>query len=96
MDASLSADEQQLVEAALEPYRAKGIQFHALMTRQGAARRFVSVHVLVPGKWTVHDSHHIAEDIERDTRAAMADAFVITHLEPLEDEISMDDIKIDR
>ena len=96
MDASLPLDEQRLVEAALEPYRAKGIQFHALMTRQGAARRFISVHVLVPGKWTVHNSHHIAEDIERDIRAAIADAFVITHLEPLEDEISMDDIKIDR
>ena len=78
-------------------YREKGVNFHALRTRQAAARRFVSVHVLVPGEWTVHDSHHIAEDFESDVRAALGGAItVFTHLEPEEDEISMDDIYLDR
>lgn len=96
MDASLPEEEHQAVENVLDVYRLRGIQFHALLTRQGASRRFVSVHVLVPGKWSVHDSHHIAEDIERDIRVAVGDAVVFTHLEPVEDEISMEDIQIDR
>jgi len=96
MDASLPEAEQQAVENALQKYRERGIQFHALLTRQGASRRFVSMHVLVPGRWTVHHAHHLAEDIERDIRAEVGDAVVFTHLEPVEDEISMDDIAIDR
>jgi len=96
MDVSLPAVEQQKIEGVLDQYREKGLAFHALRTRQAAARRFVSVHVLVPGIWTVHDAHHIAEDIERDIRLAIGDAAVITHLEPIDDEISHDDILLDR
>jgi cation diffusion facilitator family transporter len=96
MDASLPEKDQQKIETVLSKYREKGIQFHALRTRQAASRRFVSVHVLVPGEWTVHDSHHIAEDLEADIRRVIGDAVVFTHLEPVEDEISLDDIHLDR
>jgi cation diffusion facilitator family transporter len=96
MDASLPPEDVQSIEGALTPYRARGIDFHALLTRQGAARRFVSVHVLVPGQMTVHDAHHVAENIEADIRKAVPDAVVITHLEPVDDEISLHDIPIDR
>jgi cation diffusion facilitator family transporter len=96
MDAALPATEQKIIESVLDRYRGKGIQFHALLTRRGASRRFVSVHVLVPGAMTVHDAHHIAEDIEADIRQALEDAVVLTHIEPVDDEISLDDIPIDR
>jgi divalent metal cation (Fe/Co/Zn/Cd) transporter len=68
------------------------VQFHALRTRQSAARRFVSVHMLVPGEWSVHDAHHVAEDFEGDVRNQLKDAIVHTHLEPIDDEISINDI----
>ena len=75
----------------------KGVNFHALRTRQAAARRFMSVHVLVPGDWTVHEAHHLAEDFESDIRNALSGVItVLTHLEPAEDEISMDDMYLDR
>lgn len=96
MDASLSPQEQETIESVLSVYRDKGIQFHALLTRQGASRRFVSVHVLVPGDMKVHDAHHIAEDIESDIRNALSDTVVFTHIEPMDDEISLDDIQLDR
>jgi cation diffusion facilitator family transporter len=96
MDASLSDEEHRTIETVLDRYRQNGIQFHALLTRQGASRRFVSVHVLVPGATTVHDAHHIAENIEADIRQAVTDAVVFTHLEPVDDAISLDDIPLDR
>lgn len=96
MDASLSAEEMQAVEDVLEKYREKGIDFHALRTRQAGARHFISVHVLVPGEWTVHDAHHIAEDIEKDIRTVVQNSVAFTHLEPIEDEISHQDIDLDR
>jgi cation diffusion facilitator family transporter len=96
MDASLPDKDQQKIEAVLSKYREKGIEFHALRTRQAASRCFISVHVLVPGEWTVHDSHHIAEELESDIRQAIRDAVVFTHLEPVDDEISLHDIHLDR
>ncbi len=97
MDEVLPAQEQKLIEGVMAKYREKGVNFHALRTRQAAARRFMSVHVLVPGEWTVHDAHHVAEDFENDIREALGGVItVFTHLEPAEDELSMDDMYLDR
>lgn len=97
MDASLSEDELQAIEDVLEKYQQKyEIDFHALRTRQAGARHFISVHVLVPGEWTVHDAHHVAEDIEIEICAAVQNSVTLTHLEPIEDEISDYDIDLDR
>lgn len=97
MDAALPEHEQTLIQNVMEKYRAQGVTFHALRTRQAAARRFISVHVLVPGEWTVHDAHHVAEDFESDIRAVLGSAVtVFTHIEPVEDELSMDDMYLDR
>ena len=96
MDASLSSHDLEIIESVIEEYKEKGIKFHALLTRRAAARKFVSVHVLVPGKMTVHDAHNIADKIEEDIRKALEDSVVFTHLEPVEDEISFEDIKLDR
>jgi cation diffusion facilitator family transporter len=97
MDAALPTQEQSLIENVMEMYRKQGVNFHALRTREAAARRFVSVHMLVPGEWTVHDAHHVAEDFESDIRNALGSAVtVFTHIEPVEDELSMEDISLDR
>jgi cation diffusion facilitator family transporter len=92
MDASIPDDEQKLIDKVIAQYQERGVEFHALRTRQSAARRFVSVHMLVPGTWTVHDAHHVAEDFEGDIRAQLKDAIVHTHLEPIDDEISIHDV----
>ena len=97
MDAALPTQEQRLIEEVMEKYHQKGVSFHALRTRQAAARRFISVHILVPGEWTVHDAHHVAEDFESDIRAALGSVVtVFTHIEPVEDELSMEDMFLDR
>ncbi len=96
MDASLLPEDQAAIEKVMAKYRKKGIGFHALRTRRAAARRFVSVHVLVAGDMSVHDAHHLAENFERDIRNALGTATVLTHIEPVEDELSMKDLHIDR
>jgi len=97
MDAALPDYEQKLIQDVIGKYSEKGVTFHALRTRQAAARQFVSVHMLVPGEWTVHDAHHVAEDFESDIREALGSVVtVFTHIEPVEDELSMEDIFLDR
>jgi hypothetical protein len=36
-------------------------KFHALWTGQAGARKFISLHVLVPGDWTVRPGHQLLE-----------------------------------
>lgn len=97
MDEALPESDQLKIKHVMAKYHEKGVEFHALRTRQAAARGFISVHLLVPGEWTVHDAHHIAEDFEADIRSALGGVItVFTHLEPAEDHLSMEDIYLDR
>ncbi|PYQ63232.1 MAG: cation-efflux pump, partial [Acidobacteria bacterium] len=96
MDSALPIEDQQALQGALARYADDGVQFHALRTHQAGARRFISLHVLVPGAWTVQRGHRLLERIEADIRGALPGATVLTHLESLEDPASWDDIDLDR
>jgi cation diffusion facilitator family transporter len=96
MDRAVAPGEQMALLAVLDRYRTNGVDFHALRTRQAGARRFVSVHVLVPGAWTVHDGHVLLEKIEADVRTAVPNVSVLTHLESVEDPASWADVGLDR
>jgi cation diffusion facilitator family transporter len=96
LDASLPAKERERLEATLDRYRGEGFRFHAVRTRQAGARSFVSMHVLVPGAWTVQQGHDLLERIEADVRATLPRCSVFTHLEPLEDPRSLADEALDR
>jgi cation diffusion facilitator family transporter len=96
MDVALPPEQHAAVVATLEQYRAEGTDYHALRTRQAGARCFVTVHILVPGAWTVQRGHDLLERLEADIRKAVPHASVLTHLEPLEDPVSSHDIELDR
>ena len=96
LDTALPDEELATIHQILEPYRQRSIQFHALRTRSAAARRFVSLHVLVPGTWTVQQGHNLLEQIEADIRSRLEPVTVFTHLEPQEDSVSWQDTTLDR
>lgn len=96
MDSSAAPEVLAKLEALLATYKAQGLDFHALRTRQAGARVFVTVHVLVPGEWTVQKGHDMAERIEVEMLALLHNGHVTTHLEPLEDPVSMLDAGLDR
>ena len=96
MDESISGEQIRAIETVLEDYRRQGLDFHALRTRQAGMRAFVTLHVLVPGAWTVQQGHDWLERIEADITRAVPHAHVITHLEPLEDPVSLFDQTLDR
>ena len=96
MDTALPDDEQAVVRELLDRYRADGIDYHALRTRRAGSRRFVDVHVLVPGAWSVQQGHDLLERIEAQIRERLRNATVFTHLEPIEDPVSWRDTELDR
>ena len=96
MDTALPADEVAVITGILEEHAPAGVHFHALRTRRSGAQRFASVHVQVPGQWTVQHGHDLLEEIEGAIRQALPRITILTHLEPVEDPLSWEDMQLDR
>jgi divalent metal cation (Fe/Co/Zn/Cd) transporter len=96
MDRALEGDELAHVRAVLESYACDEVQFHALRTRRSGQRAFVSVHVVVPGAWSVKEGHDLVERLEVDLRRTLEPVTITTHLEPVEDPASFADATLDR
>ncbi len=88
MDAALPAEELEKITQAMATYQRQGIAFHELQARRAASERFIAVHMLFPGDWTVHRAHCLAEDFENDVRMQLKNTTITTHLESLEDSRS--------
>lgn len=96
MDTALPDTEQEKIVSILEDHVDDGVMYHALRTRKSGAQRFISVHVQVPGAWSVQRGHTLLEEIEADIREAFPRVSVFTHLEPVEDPVSWHDIPLNR
>jgi cation diffusion facilitator family transporter len=91
LDQSLGPVELAAVVAVLDRFRSAEVGFHGLQTRESGRQRFVSMHVLVPGAWTVKAGHDLLEQVEQAIREELPDTTVLTHLEPREDPRAYDD-----
>lgn len=83
MDSALSVDKVTKIKQIVESHFTAGGKMHALRTRESAAVMFISMHILVPGDWSVEKGHQLITQIETDLIKTFPDAAVFTHLEPL-------------
>jgi cation diffusion facilitator family transporter len=91
LDVALPPQDRAVVDELVASYRARGIDFHALRSREAGRHRFVYVHVLVPGDWTVVAGHDLCEEFEREVALALPGTTTFTHLEPLDHPLSYAD-----
>lgn len=96
MDRALEPDERARIDAVLKRFTTDRTGFHAVRTRRAGQRAFVSLHVLVPGEWTVQRGHDFVEEVEAALRETFSAATIDTHLEPIEDPVSFADVELDR
>jgi cation diffusion facilitator family transporter len=96
LDRALPPEDQEVISRVLSRYERQGIRFHAVRTRAAGQRRFVSMHVLVPGQWTVQQGHDLSEKIEREVALALPQSTFFIHIEPSEDPVSFEDQSLDR
>ena len=91
LDAALPDEENAVIVEILQRHQAEKIRFHAVQTRESGRQRFVSMHVLVPGEWSVARGHDLLEAVEGEIRAALPNTVVQTHMEPIEDPRAWED-----
>ena len=95
LDHALPAEDNDRLIDALQDFADRyppgELEFHGLQTRESGRDCFVSLHVLVPGEWTVMRAHDLVEEVETVVRQVLPHAQVHTHLESREDPRSHDD-----
>ena len=96
IDTTLPNSEYVQIKEVLDSYKSEGIDYHALRTRQAGALGFMTVHILVPGNWTIRRGHALSERIERDIQHKLAHVHVTTHIEPADDPSSWRDVGLER
>jgi cation diffusion facilitator family transporter len=96
LDQALPPEDRAKILEILSRYEERDIRFHALRTRASGQRRFISMHVLVPGQWTVQQGHDLSEKIEEDLAEALPQSTFFIHIEPSEDPASFADQSLDR
>lgn len=96
LDRALPAEDLQTISEILAQYEREGIEFHAVRTRSAGQRRFISMHVLVPGRWSVQKGHDLSEAIEASLREKLPGSTFFIHIEPSEDPASFEDVDLDR
>jgi len=92
LDKSLSDEDHKIIVDILQAHESETVKFHQLQTREAGRDRFVSMHVLVPANWTIQQGHDLSEDIEAKIVEALPGTVVSTHVEPLEDPRSWEDV----
>ncbi|MFC0316399.1 cation diffusion facilitator family transporter [Gordonia phosphorivorans] len=89
MDTALGDDDLARIDEVLEKFRADSapepVEFHDIRTRESGPVRFLQLHMLVPGAWSVQRGHDAAEVVEAALRDAVEGLVVTVHLEPIED-----------
>jgi cation diffusion facilitator family transporter len=92
MDSTLSKNDLDIIQNILDNQKEPEVKFHALQTRQSGSVKIISMHVLVPGNWSVTRGHKLVTRIEKEICDALADSTVFTHLESLSDPASLDNL----
>ena len=97
LDAAIPEAERAEIEKIFAEYRKRyGVEFHALLTRQAGARRFISFHLLVPDAWPVDRAHQLSEEVESRIGSLVPNAILLSHIEPISQPASYDDVKLER
>jgi len=92
LDVTLPEEENARLTEILRSHTTEETRFHGLQTRVSGRERYATVHVLVPDDWTVLAGHDFIEGIEREMREAVPGLVVLSHLEPISDPASYEDI----
>lgn len=91
MDYTLPPEELVQLEGVLKNHRDQFVAYHQLRARKSGPRRFIDLHLVVPGAQTVQVAHDLCERLEAQIEAILPNVSVTIHVEPAEDAASWDE-----
>ncbi|MDQ1288142.1 MAG: hypothetical protein QG622_1707, partial [Actinomycetota bacterium] len=88
LDVALPPEEDALLEKVLARFRSEEVDALDVRTRQSGRQRFVSLTLHVPGEWSVHRAHDLADEVEEAIATELTGITVYTHIEPKQQVIA--------
>jgi len=86
LDTPLPEKEINIIENTITKHLNSGMSYHMLRSRKAGPKRYVDLHLEVPGTITVNESHEICDIIENEIEHELDNTEVYIHIEPCECE----------
>jgi cation diffusion facilitator family transporter len=94
VDVKLPEEEEKLIRAAItEHFGGEVVSFHRLRTRKAGSRRYIDLHLVMPGKVTLKESHDMCDHLEKDVSSKLKSLDVTIHVEPCSGECETCNLK---
>lgn len=90
MDKTFPDEDNATLVATLQELTTDEVHFHGVRTREAGHQRFITLHMLVPGEWTVQKGHDLAEQVEERLTEKFEHVDIEVHIEPTEDPRSFE------
>ncbi len=84
LDIRLPDAEERTIHDVLASLSGNFIEYHRLRTRKAGGERHIDMHVVVPKKQTVEESHKLGDIITAGIKQRLAGCHVLVHVEPCE------------
>jgi cation diffusion facilitator family transporter len=81
IDASISADEIDIIKKSVARYSRSLIDVHEIRTRRSGKMKHIDFHLTVPDDMTVKEAHGICDDIETEIEKNIRNTKVLIHTE---------------
>ncbi len=82
VDARLTPEEEQAIEAIIQGFSQEFIEYHDFRTRRSGAEEYIDFHLIVDGKTTIEDVHQLCDRIEERIQLEFPHAQIFIHVEP--------------
>ncbi|HNW70885.1 MAG TPA: cation diffusion facilitator family transporter [Bacteroidales bacterium] len=86
LDTPLPEKEISIIEKNINKHLKPGMSYHMLRSRKAGPKRYVDLHLEVPGDITVNESHELCDIIEHEIEHELENTEVYIHIEPCECE----------
>ncbi|MBO9128819.1 cation diffusion facilitator family transporter [Bacillus sp. 165] len=87
VDTGLAEKEEKVIQAILQSYKHRYIEYHDLRTRRSGSEEHVDLHLVVPSAMNVEMAHELCDEIEKDIQESLHNAKVLIHIEPEHERI---------
>lgn len=91
MDQAVEADVLERIERTLDPYRHRTVRFDHVVTRRAGHRRFIDMHMHMPGDWSLARAADVRGEVERSLMTAVPGLRATIQLLPMDVEAHFDD-----
>jgi cation diffusion facilitator family transporter len=91
MDQAVEGDVREQIERTLDPFRHQTVRFDHVTTRRAGHRRFLDMHMHMPGHWSLSRAAEVRGAVERSLMEAVPGLRATIQLLPMDVEAHFDD-----